>query len=94
MEQGKLELGGIWAKTQGHLGVCIAILDGPVDCSHPCLSHAALTQVRDFRANALNKGLAAKHPSCQYYPRASSKGIGTGDWAQDLYLVMAAISQM
>ena len=38
-------LAELWARTLGDPGVCIAVLDGPVDLSHPCFSGADLEQV-------------------------------------------------
>ena len=40
---GLLEL---WAETLGDPHVCIAVLDGPVDCSHRALAGARLSQVK------------------------------------------------
>jgi len=33
-------LGAIWAETRGDPGIRVAILDGPVDISHPSLAGA------------------------------------------------------
>ncbi|QDV38987.1 PatA/PatG family cyanobactin maturation protease [Tautonia plasticadhaerens] len=38
-------LGEIWCETRGDPGVCVAVLDGPVDRSHPCLHGAYLSEV-------------------------------------------------
>ena len=35
----------LWSQTTGDRQICIAILDGPVDLSHPSLRDAALTQI-------------------------------------------------
>jgi hypothetical protein len=35
----------VWAETRGDSCICVAILDGPVDVSHPALLGARLTQV-------------------------------------------------
>ena len=34
----------LWEHTLGHPGIRIAILDGPVDYSHPCFSDASITE--------------------------------------------------
>ncbi|MCB9937506.1 MAG: S8 family serine peptidase [Planctomycetaceae bacterium] len=38
-------LAELWAQTSGDPRICIAVLDGPVDLTHPSLRDAALTQV-------------------------------------------------
>lgn len=39
------ELKGLWAETLGDPLICIAILDGPVDHSHPSVSAATLRRL-------------------------------------------------
>ena len=34
----------LWAETVGEPQICVAVLDGWVDCSHPSLAEANLTQ--------------------------------------------------
>jgi hypothetical protein len=38
-------LEGLWAATAGDPGVCVAVLDGPVDLAHPCFAGAALARL-------------------------------------------------
>ncbi|MBC8352095.1 MAG: S8 family serine peptidase [Planctomycetes bacterium] len=35
----------LWARTSGDPRICIAVLDGPVDLTHPSLREAAITQI-------------------------------------------------
>lgn len=35
----------LWAKTQGNDQICVAVLDGPVDQTHPCFAGANLTRL-------------------------------------------------
>jgi cyanobactin maturation PatA/PatG family protease len=37
-------LQALWQVTQGDPGICIAVLDGPVDMTHPCFAGADLVQ--------------------------------------------------
>jgi hypothetical protein len=38
-------LAPVWRVTLGDPEVCVAVLDGPVDLSHPCFRGAAIAQV-------------------------------------------------
>ncbi len=38
-------LKSLWSETMGDPRVCVAVLDGPVDLSHPCFSEERLTRV-------------------------------------------------
>lgn len=51
-------LRALWAETLGDPEVCIAVLDGPVDLSHPCFAGARLTVVDEWPAG---EDLAAAH---------------------------------
>ncbi len=58
------EIAGIkelWAETLGDPGVCIAILDGPVDRSNPSLASANLTNVDTLVSSNTVQGSATKH---------------------------------
>jgi cyanobactin maturation PatA/PatG family protease len=46
---------------RGDSCICIAVLDGPVDLSHPCLQGAKLTQLRTLVDPTLLGGRAASH---------------------------------
>ena len=35
----------LWLESLGDPGVCVAVLDGPVDQSHPCFDGANLTRL-------------------------------------------------
>jgi subtilisin family serine protease len=51
----------LWAETLGDPRVCIAVLDGPVDPSHPCFAGAALNRLTSFFPAAAANGPAARH---------------------------------
>lgn len=51
----------LWAETLGDPRVCIAVLDGPVDLSHPSLVAANLTGVETLVPNAADRGPASRH---------------------------------
>ena len=42
-------IGELWRETLGDSRVCIAVIDGPVDLSHPCFLGADLTQYGESR---------------------------------------------
>lgn len=48
----------LWAETRGDPGICIAVLDGPVDLSHPCFAGARLTVIDERPAG---DDMAAAH---------------------------------
>jgi hypothetical protein len=50
----------LWAETLGDPRICIAILDGPADLSHPSLQGANLTQ-QETLVRAADLGPAARH---------------------------------
>ncbi len=56
-----LGLGAIWAETRGNPGICVAVLDGPVDFSHPCLAGARLTPIETLVPSSANSGPACRH---------------------------------
>jgi hypothetical protein len=51
----------LWAETLGDPDVCVAILDGPVDLSHPSLLGAHLTQMETVAAAAVSGDAACRH---------------------------------
>ena len=51
----------LWAQTLGDPRVCIAILDGPVDQSHPSLVAANLTRLDTLVSGIANEGRASQH---------------------------------
>lgn len=60
---GVAEIPGIkalWAKTLGNPYICIALLDGPVDRSHPAFAGARLALAR-IAGPSTDWGLALRH---------------------------------
>jgi cyanobactin maturation PatA/PatG family protease len=55
---GLLEL---WAETLGDSRICIAVLDGPVDLTHPSLAGANLTQMETLVLGGAESGPVAEH---------------------------------
>lgn len=51
----------LWAKTLGDDRICIAILDGIVDRTHPSLAGAKLTQLETLVSGATHSKTAAQH---------------------------------
>jgi subtilisin family serine protease len=54
-------LQSLWEKSLGDPRVTIAILDGPVDQSHPCFNGAKLTPLPTLVAGEATPGLATQH---------------------------------
>jgi cyanobactin maturation PatA/PatG family protease len=53
-------LNELWQESRGDPEITIAVLDGPVDTSHPSLARAAITQV-DFMGSSPANGPAEQH---------------------------------
>ena len=51
----------LWDETLGDPRVCVAILDGPVDLTHPSLLRANLTQLETLVPRSVNPGPASAH---------------------------------
>ena len=51
----------LWDETLGDPAVCVAVLDGPVDVSHPSLRAANLTRVETLVPGTADLGLASRH---------------------------------
>ncbi len=52
----------LWAETTGSPDIVIAVLDGPVDLSHPCFKGADLHQLSAMSASSeAGQGIAAQH---------------------------------
>ncbi len=49
------------SKTLGDPCICIAVLDGPVDQSHPCFEGANLTQLQTLVSGFVKSGSVAQH---------------------------------
>lgn len=56
-----LGLDALWAETRGDPAICIAVLDGAVDRSHPCFAGAALTQIETLAPADAGDGPASRH---------------------------------
>ena len=54
-------LGQLWAETHGDARICVAVLDGPVDRSHPSLAAANLTQPEGQASGHTGFGAATRH---------------------------------
>lgn len=48
-------------QTEGDANICIAVLDGPVDLTHPCFDKANITQLETLVPGVTEDGSAAKH---------------------------------
>ncbi|WP_307785920.1 PatA/PatG family cyanobactin maturation protease [Okeania sp. KiyG1] len=55
------ELSSLMNKSLGDSGVCIAILDGPVDLSHPCFTGANITQLTTLVSGVADGSPASQH---------------------------------
>ena len=55
------ELEELWRETRGEPEVCVAILDGPVDLSHPCFDAARLTSLNPHGSAESGLGFASQH---------------------------------
>jgi cyanobactin maturation PatA/PatG family protease len=51
----------LWSVSLGNRRICVAILDGPVDHSHPALRHAELQQIPTLVSDSSVGGPAARH---------------------------------
>jgi subtilisin family serine protease len=55
-------LQSLWAETLGDPRICVAVLDGQVDQSHPCFAGANLTQIQTLVSGVSNQqGSASNH---------------------------------
>lgn len=48
-------------QTEGDANICIAVLDGPVDLTHPCFDKAKITQLESLVSDLVEDGSAKKH---------------------------------
>ncbi len=51
----------LWIETLGHPDICIAILDGPVDQTHPSLQSARLNRIETMISGSPDQGPATQH---------------------------------
>ena len=54
-------LDSIWAESIGDPSICIAVLDGPVDLSHPCFTGANLTLIESTSPNTADQRVPSQH---------------------------------
>ncbi len=54
-------LASLWAESQGDPSICVAVLDGPVDQSHPCFDGANLTRLTTLVSDIAGSGLMSGH---------------------------------
>lgn len=54
-------LEALWTETFGDPSVCVAILDGPVDISHPCFAGADLSPIETLAPGVADRGQATAH---------------------------------
>ncbi|MBW4620753.1 MAG: PatA/PatG family cyanobactin maturation protease [Cyanosarcina radialis HA8281-LM2] len=55
------QLKSLWNESLGVTDVCIAVLDGPVDQSHPCFKRANLTRLPTLVSGVADRGSASQH---------------------------------
>jgi cyanobactin maturation PatA/PatG family protease len=51
----------LWLESLGNSVVCVAVLDGPVDLTHPCFDGSDLTILPTLVPNAADQGSASQH---------------------------------
>jgi cyanobactin maturation PatA/PatG family protease len=51
----------LWEESLGDHGICVAVLDGPVDQAHPSLISANLTQLPTLVSGVADRGSASQH---------------------------------
>src|SRR5260370_33829086 len=56
-----LDVEAIWARTHGDPAIRIAVLDGPVDTSHPCFHGLSFTSVPALVKPTVSTGAASRH---------------------------------
>jgi cyanobactin maturation PatA/PatG family protease len=56
-----IQLKSLWNESLGTPSVCVAVLDGPVEQSHPCFSGAKLTPLPTLVSGTANRGFASQH---------------------------------
>lgn len=55
------EIKSLWLQSLGDPRICVAVLDGPVDQSHPCFDGANLTQLQTLVSHVADRGSASQH---------------------------------
>jgi cyanobactin maturation PatA/PatG family protease len=54
-------LKSLWLESLGDPGICVAVLDGPIDQSHPCFDGANLTRLPTLVSGVADRGSASQH---------------------------------
>ena len=54
-------LASLWSESMGSAGICIAVLDGPVDLCHPCFSGAQIDTRELLLPSVADEGPASAH---------------------------------
>ena len=60
-ESTSLQLKSLWDESLGVPDICVAVLDGPVDQSHPCFNEANLTRLPTLVSGVADRGSASQH---------------------------------
>ena len=55
------ELPALWQLTRGSSDICVAVLDGPIDCQHPAFDGANLKQLDAFTTSGRQRGMPLLH---------------------------------
>lgn len=55
------DLASLWTETVGAPAICVAVLDGPVDLSHPCFEGARLSVTETLVPATADQGPASQH---------------------------------
>jgi cyanobactin maturation PatA/PatG family protease len=55
------QLKSLWDESLGVPDICVAVLDGPVDQSHPCFNGANLTRLPSLVSGVADRGSASQH---------------------------------
>jgi subtilisin family serine protease len=54
-------LSSLWKETLGDPGVCVAVIDGPVDETHPCFKGANLRRLETLVTDVAGSGRMSAH---------------------------------
>ena len=54
-------LKSLWEESLGEPGICVAVLDGPVDQPHPCFDGATITRLQTLVPGVADRGSASQH---------------------------------
>jgi cyanobactin maturation PatA/PatG family protease len=55
------QLNPLWRESTGSSSICVAVLDGPADLSHPCFEGANIAQLTTLASGSANQGAATRH---------------------------------